>query len=34
MFVRQAAAQFTAWTGRDAPVETMRDVVLTRLASR
>ncbi len=33
MFVRQAAAQFTTWTGRDAPVEVMREVVETRLSS-
>ena len=32
MFVRQAAAQFTTWTGRAAPVEVMRAVVDARLA--
>lgn len=32
MFVRQAAGQFTAWTGQPAPVETMRQVVESRLA--
>jgi shikimate dehydrogenase len=32
MFVRQAAAQFEAWTGRPAPAEVMRQVVETRLA--
>jgi shikimate 5-dehydrogenase len=31
MFVRQAAAQFEAWTGKSAPVETMRKVVETKL---
>jgi 3-dehydroquinate dehydratase/shikimate dehydrogenase len=31
MFVRQAAAQFTTWTGRDAPVGVMRSVVEARL---
>ena len=32
MFVRQAAAQFTTWTGRPAPVDVMRQVVQRRLA--
>jgi 3-dehydroquinate dehydratase/shikimate dehydrogenase len=32
MFVRQAAAQFQAWTGLPAPLEVMRRVVETRLA--
>jgi 3-dehydroquinate dehydratase / shikimate dehydrogenase len=32
MFVRQAAAQFRAWTGLDAPTATMRRVVEQRLA--
>lgn len=32
MFVRQAAAQFEAWTGLAAPAETMRRVVENRLA--
>ena len=32
MFVRQAAGQFTTWTGRPAPVEVMRQVVEARLA--
>jgi 3-dehydroquinate dehydratase/shikimate dehydrogenase len=32
MFVRQAAAQFTAWTGIDAPIETMRTVITKRLS--
>jgi shikimate dehydrogenase len=32
MFVRQAAAQFEAWTGRPAPAAVMRRVVETRLA--
>ncbi|HWE95644.1 MAG TPA: shikimate dehydrogenase [Tepidisphaeraceae bacterium] len=32
MFVRQAAAQFEAWTGKPAPVEMMRHVVEKRLA--
>jgi 3-dehydroquinate dehydratase/shikimate dehydrogenase len=31
MFVRQAAAQFQAWTGLPAPTETMRRVVEQRL---
>jgi 3-dehydroquinate dehydratase/shikimate dehydrogenase len=34
MFVRQAAAQFTAWTGEAAPVEIMREVVQRRLSGR
>lgn len=32
MFVRQAAAQFTAWTGKPAPTNVMRQVVEDRLA--
>ena len=32
MFVRQAAAQFEAWTGRAAPADVMRRVVEERLA--
>jgi shikimate 5-dehydrogenase len=31
MFVRQAAAQFEAWTGLPAPSEIMREVVERRL---
>lgn len=31
MFVRQAAGQFSLWTGRDAPTEVMRRVVEKRL---
>ena len=31
MFVRQAAAQFTTWTGTAAPVEVMRQVIARRL---
>jgi 3-dehydroquinate dehydratase/shikimate dehydrogenase len=31
MFVRQAAAQFTAWTGQPAPVAVMRNVIEQRL---
>ena len=31
MFVRQAAAQFRLWTGRDAPLETFRRIVLNSL---
>jgi 3-dehydroquinate dehydratase/shikimate dehydrogenase len=32
MFVRQAAAQFEAWTGRPAPLEVFRSVVEKRLS--
>jgi 3-dehydroquinate dehydratase/shikimate dehydrogenase len=32
MFVRQAAAQFEAWTGKPAPTDAMRQVVEQRLA--
>jgi shikimate 5-dehydrogenase len=31
MFVRQAAGQFEAWTGKNAPIELMRRVVERRL---
>lgn len=31
MFVRQAAAQFQAWTGQPAPINIMRQVVMNRL---
>jgi 3-dehydroquinate dehydratase / shikimate dehydrogenase len=31
MFVRQAAAQFTAWTGNPAPMDVMQNVLETRL---
>jgi shikimate 5-dehydrogenase len=31
MFVRQAAAQFTLWTGHEAPVDLFRQVMLRRL---
>jgi 3-dehydroquinate dehydratase/shikimate dehydrogenase len=34
MFVRQAAAQFVAWTGKPAPVEIMRKIVEKRLGVR
>ena len=34
MFVRQAAAQFQAWTGLPAPTDVMRSVVEQRLADR
>ena len=34
MFVNQAAAQFEIWTGRPAPRETMRQVVVERLGGR
>ena len=33
MFLRQAAAQFQLWTGRPAPLQTMRRVVEAKLAS-
>jgi shikimate dehydrogenase len=33
MFVRQAAAQFEAWTNLPAPVDVMRQVVLARLSA-
>jgi shikimate 5-dehydrogenase len=32
MFVNQAVAQFDRWTGQSAPVQVMRDVVLTKLS--
>jgi shikimate 5-dehydrogenase len=32
MFVHQAAAQFRAWTGMEAPAEKMREVIMARLA--
>jgi len=31
MFVRQAAAQFETWTGKPAPREIMRRVIIARL---
>ncbi|HSV13915.1 MAG TPA: shikimate dehydrogenase, partial [Tepidisphaeraceae bacterium] len=31
MFVRQAAGQFTAWTGKPAPTDVMREIVESRL---
>ncbi len=31
MFVNQAALQFEAWTGNEAPLELMREVVLEKL---
>jgi 3-dehydroquinate dehydratase/shikimate dehydrogenase len=34
MFIRQAAAQFRAWTGTDAPVEVMRERARRRLEAR
>lgn len=34
MFVRQAAAQFEAWTGQAAPTDVMRTTVLNRLGAR
>lgn len=34
MFVRQAAAQFSAWTSQSAPLERMRQVVEARLLGR
>ena len=33
MFVRQAAAQFQAWTGTPAPADVMRNVVERRLSA-
>jgi 3-dehydroquinate dehydratase/shikimate dehydrogenase len=33
MFVRQAARQFEAWTGKPAPIEIMRKVIQTRLGT-
>ncbi len=33
MFVRQAAAQFELWTGRPAPIDTMRATVIERLSA-
>jgi 3-dehydroquinate dehydratase/shikimate dehydrogenase len=33
MFVRQAAAQFQAWTRQPAPTQVMRDVIVKRLSS-
>jgi 3-dehydroquinate dehydratase / shikimate dehydrogenase len=34
MFIRQAAAQFQAWTGQPAPVDVMRSVVEANLSGR
>jgi 3-dehydroquinate dehydratase/shikimate dehydrogenase len=33
MFVRQAGGQFSAWTGKEAPLDLMREVVEQKLAS-
>jgi shikimate 5-dehydrogenase len=33
MFVRQAAGQFEAWTGKPAPTQIMRDVIEKRLSA-
>jgi shikimate dehydrogenase len=33
MFVYQGTEQFTIWTGREAPVKEMREVVYERLAA-
>jgi shikimate 5-dehydrogenase len=33
MFVRQGAAQFKLWTGADAPVSRLRELVVARLSS-
>ncbi len=33
MFINQAAAQFKLWTGKDAPADLMRQVVLSRLGA-
>ena len=33
MFVRQAAAQFEAWTGLPAPTDVMRRVIVARLTA-
>jgi 3-dehydroquinate dehydratase/shikimate dehydrogenase len=32
MFVRQAAGQFQAWTGKEAPTKVMREVIEKRLS--
>jgi shikimate 5-dehydrogenase len=32
MFVRQAAGQFEAWTGKNAPLDLMRQIVEKRLS--
>jgi shikimate 5-dehydrogenase len=34
MFVRQAARQFEAWTGKPAPLDVMRRVIESRLSGR
>ena len=34
MFIRQACAQFEIWTGRPAPVDVMRQVVIKRLTGQ
>lgn len=34
MFVRQAVSQFETWTGRTAPMQIMRQVVISRLTDR
>jgi shikimate 5-dehydrogenase len=34
MFVNQAAAQFERWTGKKAPVDIMREVVIKRLSEK
>jgi shikimate 5-dehydrogenase len=33
MFVRQAAWQFTAWTGKTAPADLMRRIIEQRLSA-
>jgi shikimate 5-dehydrogenase len=34
MFVRQAAAQFETWTGKSAPMDVMRKVVIDSLSAK
>jgi shikimate 5-dehydrogenase len=34
MFVRQAGGQFSAWTGKEAPLDLMREVVVGKLQNK